>query len=241
MCEMLIVGAEEPVPFTRLEPWVLAQEYYGIAGWGWGVAHMTPEDTLDVRRSVGRLCENPAALEELRGCSSRRWSVLLRRPLSLPNVVEDTQPFYSERLGFAYTHNGDFTYANDFRGEFGTLLAGKADSEVGFRMTEKLLAEGCDIPSALDGTLERLGGTANVALMLANGAVWIDGRALFNKLWRFRVGAMTCAATSMLFRDESFFDVVFEGEPTERARVNETTYFLPPIVDANARRRSKSG
>ena len=42
MCEILVVGSEASVPFTRLEPWVLALERYGIAGWGWGRHTLNP-------------------------------------------------------------------------------------------------------------------------------------------------------------------------------------------------------
>ena len=226
MCEILVVGADNPVPFTRVESWVLAAERYGIAGWGWGVAHVDGCCELDVRRHVGKLAEDPAGLDALRQIESRRWIFHLRRPLRLPNVVEDLQPFYSERLNLAYAHNGDFEKADDFREGLPGLLTGKVDSEVGFRMTEKYLLEGLDVPDALGRTLETLGGTANVAIIYEDGRVWIDGRARFNKLWRFRVDDLQCASTSLIFSDESFFDLVYDGVPTNREQVRGAMQLL---------------
>ena len=228
MCEILVVGADNPVPFTRVESWVLAAERYGIAGWGWGVAHVDGDYELDVRRHVGKLAEDPAGLDALRQIESRRWVFHLRRPLRLPNVVEDLQPFYSERLNLAYAHNGDFDKADDFREGLPGLLAGKVDSEVGFRMTEKYLLEGLNVPDALGRTLETLGGTANVAIIYEDGSVWIDGRARFNKLWRFRVDDLQCASTSLIFSDESFFDLLYDGVPTNRELVRGAMQLLHP-------------
>ena len=233
MCEILVAGAEKPVPFTRLEQWVLTQEKYGIAGWGWGVARLTDDGRLDVRRHVGKLAEDPDGLDSLRELESRRWVFHLRRPLRLPNIVEDMQPFYSDQFGFAYAHNGDFEKADDFRDQFDGLLAGSVDSEVGFRMTEKLIADGRELSEALDITLDTLGGTSNIALIYKDGKVLIYGKAKFNKLWRFCIDELECASTSLIFSDESFFDLVFDGLPTDRELVRGLLPLLPPVFSAD--------
>ena len=230
MCEILVVGADTPVPYTRLEPWVLALERYGIAGWGWGSAHLEADGSVNVRRAVGRLGEAPAALDELRGLASRRWLFHLRRPLRLPNVLEDMQPFYSAALDFAYAHNGDFTNAEQFRHQFDGLLHGRVDSEIGFRMTERLMQEGRTLEGALDGTLETLGGTSNIAIMYHGGNVWIYGKAMFNKLWRFDIDDLSCASTSMIMADESFFELVYGVLPQDRELVRGARSLLPAVA-----------
>ena len=230
MCEILVVGSEEPVPFTRLETWVLREEKYGIAGWGWGEAHLDADGGLHVQRKVGKLAEDPESLEQLRKTESRRWVFHLRRPLRLPNVLEDLQPFYSDSLEFAYAHNGDFEKADQFRDQFEGLLEGRVDSEVGFRMTERYLSEGNTLLDSLDRTLETLGGTSNVAIICKDGRVFIYGKARFNKLWQFRVGDLVCASTSLIFSDESFFDLIFDDVPTERERVPDILQLLEPVT-----------
>lgn len=233
MCEILVVGSDEPVPFTRLEDWVLALERYGIAGWGWGSAHLEDDGAVNVRRAVGKLAEAPDALDELRGIASRRWLFHLRRPLRLPNVLEDMQPFYSEARDFAYAHNGDFTNADDFRHEFDGLLEGRVDSEVGFRMTERHMLNGATLEVALDHTLETLGGTSNIAIMYHGGNVWIYGKAMFNKLWQFSIDGLSCASTSMIMADESFFELVYGELPAERELVRGARSLLTPVAETS--------
>jgi len=231
VCEILVVGADSPVPFTRLEPWVLALERYGIAGWGWGSAHLESDGAVNVRRAVGKLCETPEALDELRQIESRRWIFHLRRPLRLPNVLEDMQPFYSQSLDFAYAHNGDFTNAEQFRDRFTGLLEGKVDSEIGFRMTERLMENGNSLEAALDQTLETLGGTSNIAIMYHGGNVWIYGKAMFNKLWRFQIDNLSCASTSMIMADDSFFELVYGVLPEDRELIRGASSLLTPVSD----------
>jgi len=229
VCEIVIVGSDSPVPFTRLESWVLTAEKHGIAGWGWGIAYLTDDGDVDVQRCVGKLGENEEMLNHYRSIESKRWLFHFRRPLRLPNVLEDLQPFYSEKLNFAYAHNGDFEKADEYRHEFPGLLNGKVDSEVGFRMTEKMLSEGLSLGQACLHTLDTLGGGANVALLYNDGSVWIDGNARFNKLWRFKVDELECASTSLIFSDESFFDLVYEGLPTDRALVRGEVALLDAV------------
>ena len=120
---------------------------------------MTDDGRLDVRRHVGKLAEDPDGLDSLRQLESRRWVFHLRRPLRLPNIIEDMQPFYSDKFGFAYAHNGDFEKADDSQGSIDGLLAGRVDSELVFAWTEKLIADGRELSEALDITLDTLGGT----------------------------------------------------------------------------------
>lgn len=231
MCEILVVGAQSPVPFTRIEPWVLALERYGIAGWGWGSAHLELDGAVNVCRAVGKINETPEALDALRQIESRRWLFHLRRPLRLPNVLEDMQPFYSEDRDFAYAHNGDFTHAEQFRDQFDGLLGGKVDSEIGFRMTERFMQEGHSLEAALDKTLETLGGTSNIAVMYHGGNVWIYGKAMFNKLWRFEIDELSCASTSMIMADESFFELVYGVLPSDRELVRGARSLLNAVHD----------
>ena len=230
MCEIIVVGSDEPVPFSRLESWALRAEKYGIAGCGWGIAYLERPGHVNVFRCIGKLGENPEELERYRQIESKRWLLHFRRPLRLPNVLNDLQPFYSESQDFAYAHNGDFAKADEFRHEFEGLLGGRVDSEVGFRMTERFLAEGFSLGHACLKTLDTLGGSANVALLYNDGSVWIDGNANFNKFWQFKVEEMTCASTSLIFADESFFDLVYDNVPTNRALVNGEISLLSALA-----------
>ena len=230
MCEIFVAGSDTPVPFGHIEPWVLNLERYGIAGWGWGSAHLEDGGHVNVRRAVGKLGDDAAALDALRGIESRRWLFHLRRPLRLPNVLEDMQPFYSDVHDFAYAHNGDFTNADAFRDEFEGLLDGRVDSEVGFRMTERLMSGGRSLEEALDETLETLGGTSNIAVMYHGGNVWIFGKALFNKLWRFELDGLECATTSMIMADDSFFELVYGTLPESRELIRGALPLIAPVT-----------
>ena len=55
MCEIIVVGSDEPVPFSRLESWALRAEKYGIAGWGWGIAYLERPGHVNVFRCIGIL------------------------------------------------------------------------------------------------------------------------------------------------------------------------------------------
>ena len=230
MCEIIVAGADAPIEFNRIESWVLKAEKYGIAGWGWGIAYLTEDGKVDVERRVGKLGEDERWLDHYRNIESPRWLFHFRRPLRLPNVVEDLQPFYSDKLEFAYAHNGEFEKADEFRSEFPNQLDGQVDSEVGFRMTEQHLFEGLSLGHACLSTLNTLGGTANVAVLYHDGQIWIDGNAKFNKLWQFQLDGMTFASTSLIFSDESFFDLVYDELPTERKLVQGEVALLGPVI-----------
>jgi len=48
-------------------------------------------------------------------------------------------------------------------------------------------------------------------------------------LWRFKVDELECASTSLIFSDESFFDLVYEGLPTDRALVRGEVALLDAV------------
>ena len=93
------------------------------------------------------------------------------------------------------------------------------------------MQEGLSLEAALDKTLETLGGTSNIAMMYHGGNVWIYGKAMFNKLWRFEIDDLSCASTSMIMADESFFELVYGVLPTNRELVRGARSLLSAVND----------
>jgi hypothetical protein len=100
-------------------------------------------------------------------------------------------------------------------------------------MTERLMQDGRTLEEALDKTLETLGGTSNIAMMYHGGNVWIYGKAMFNKLWRFQIDELSCASTSMIMADESFFELVYGVLPEDRELVRGARSLLTPVAETS--------
>ena len=98
-------------------------------------------------------------------------------------------------------------------------------------MTERLMENGNSLEAALDQTLETLGGTSNIAIMYHGGNVWIYGKAMFNKLWRFQIDNLSCASTSMIMADDSFFELVYGVLPEDRELIRGASSLLTPVSD----------
>ncbi|HVC39881.1 MAG TPA: class II glutamine amidotransferase [Candidatus Dormibacteraeota bacterium] len=209
MCEILAVIWPEPQPFERMLPWGLELERVGVAGFGWGLA-WREGGRVRRYRDPGRLEADRAGQEALLRTSSTHFLLHLRRPSQLSTVaLADTQPFVAEDGSFAFAHNGRLAGANEVRHHFPGQLEGRADSEVGFRLFESLLAAGEAPTSALISVHRQLGGTANLGYLPASGPFLVYGGNPDNRLWRFDLAGAVVASTSLHSGDEAIFSLCF--------------------------------
>lgn len=209
MCELVAAVWPQPVSFERVLPWACGVERFGIAGFGWGVAWVEG-DRVHGYRDPGRLSDDGDAVHRLRHVRSRAFLVHLRRPSRLSTIeLEDTQPFVTESGDFAFCHNGLFIRDGDFRARFAGRLHGRADSEVGFRLCEDLLAQGLQPEEALAAVHVELGGTANLGYLDREGNVVVRSGYSRNAVWCFRQDGAEIITTRLHSLDESVFDLVF--------------------------------
>ncbi|MGH7610557.1 MAG: class II glutamine amidotransferase [Candidatus Dormibacteria bacterium] len=217
MCEVLVTAWAEPEPFARVLPWALQLERVGVAGFGWGVAWREGDRVMG-RRDPGRLSEDRQAQETLATVRSTHFLVHLRRPSRLSTIsLADTQPFVEEAGRFAFAHNGQLEGAAGARGRFSGQLAGRADSEVGFRLFEALLSQGRGEAEALAQVHAELGGRANLAVLPAAGAALVYAGNRENDFWRFRLEGAEVASTALHSADQALFSLCFpDAQQPER-------------------------
>jgi predicted glutamine amidotransferase len=212
MCEVMAVAWDEPQAFDSVLPWALDLERLGVAGFGWGVAWNEGDGAVHGYRRAISLADDTEGRERLAGVTSGRFLVHLRRPSRLSTVqLADTQPFVAEDGTFAFCHNGLLDRHEDHRERLGPALAGKADSEVGFRMTQEALAGGATPSQALAGVHEQLGGRANFGYLGADGELAVFAVNATNRLWKFGVDGARVAATALHSDDHSLFEMLFHG------------------------------
>ncbi len=216
VCEILLAVWERPEPFRRVLPWALELERMGVAGFGWGLAWREADEVRGYR-DPGRLADDASGRERLSEVRSTHFLVHLRRPSRLSTVnLADTQPFVAEDGSFAFAHNGRLEGATAARDRFPGKLAGEADSEVGFRLLESLLAQGEAPGEALRRVHRELGGSANFAFLPARGEPLLYSGNPQNDCWRFRLEGAELASTSLHSADEAVFSLSF---PAARERV----------------------
>lgn len=209
MCELLAVSATDSrgVCLDVVLAWARQMERFGIAGWGWGVAWRDGDGQTNGYRSVGALRDDIQSARLAREVAVAAI-VHLRRPTRLStHTLTDTQPFVSED-GWAFAHNGDFRRQGLARPLFAQILAGQADSEVGFHYALQLLVRGRTPANALVETHGVLRGQANMALLGPTG-LWAFSRSTENTLYRFERRGLDIAATGLSSQDDSLFDIVF--------------------------------
>lgn len=210
MCEMLVVGVDDPQPFEGLAPSVTTIERYGLAGFGWGVAWLADGGTVGLVRGMGRFADEWGA-SELPQVTSRRFLVHLRRPSALSTIsMADTQPFAAGGR-YAFCHNGFLDGAEERRSQYRGRLAGKADSEVGWVFFQDRLSEGVPPITALREVDEVFGGNVNLGYLGADGLLAVYSRSRNNRVWRFRLDGAEMAVTGLHSSDESIFNLVFPG------------------------------
>jgi predicted glutamine amidotransferase len=211
VCEVLAVAWSEPERFERVLPWAAELERLGVAGFGWGVAWTDGDGRVHGYRRPTSLAGDPDGRERLAGVTADRLLVHMRRPSRLSTVqLADTQPFVAEDGSFAFCHNGMLDRHDEHRERLGSSLAGKADSEVGFRMTQEALGAGATPTEALAGVHEQLGGRANFGYLGADGELAVFAVNATNRMWQFGLDGARVAATALHSDDRSLFRMVFD-------------------------------
>jgi predicted glutamine amidotransferase len=219
MCEMLALQTiQQGDTFLLAEVLLLAArlERLGIAGFGWGVAwHDPAAGRVQHHISLGALHQDlPAAIARLGDVRADAAIIHLRRPSQLSTIgLADTQPFYSERHGCAFAHNGDFTGHEALRPRYleQGLLHGKADSEVGFRFFEEVLDRAIgtsQAEEALRQVYTALGGRANLLALLLDGSIAAYANSQDNWMFTCRLGPWKAIVTALYSWDQSVFDLV---------------------------------
>jgi len=209
VCELLLAVWPEPEPFERVLPWGLELERLGIGGFGWGVAW---REAGRVRRyrDPGTLLADKSGQAELLGVHSTHFLLHLRRPSQLSTItLADTQPFVTDDGSFAFAHNGRLERAPEFRDRFASQLQGRADSEVGFRLFEVLIAAGRRPAEALREVHQQLAGSANLAYLPAQGTPLFYGGNPGNDSWRFLLDGAAVASTALHSADEALLSLCF--------------------------------
>ena len=242
MCEIVAAAWPEPRPLRTLLERAVELERFGIDGFGWGVAWLDNGRDGGPRvrgyRSVTSLVDDTEGRDTLGPVESPRFVVHLRRPTLLSTVdLADTQPFVADDGRFALAHNGRFEHHERFRPRFAGRLAGRADSEVGFRVFEQLLRDGVPAPVALRRMFDDLGGHGNLVVLTADGELVALADHHLNPFWWFELDGGVVASTACHSDDDSVFRLVFTDAlaPRPVARDGQviagpTTATMPSII-----------
>ena len=216
MCELLLVVWPQPIPFAAALPWVESLERFGLGGYGWGVA-WREDGEVRTYKHPSSLAQDPAGRAQTSAARSTHFMVHLRRPSKLSQIsLADTQPFRTEGGEFAFGHNGRLDGAEEERQSFAGLLHGRADSEVGFRLLQRLLQGGWRVDSALIEVHRRLGGTANFGYLPSRGPALAYAGSTMNAMWRFQLADAQVAATALHSGDQAVFELCFPGAKDRR-------------------------
>ena len=227
MCELVLAAWPQPVSITEIWPWARAMERYGLGGFGWGVAWRDGQVVRSYRRPT-TLAQDESGVRSLAQVRSTCFLVHLRRPSQLTTTsLADTQPFLAESGGFAFAHNGRLDLAEGQRERFLGRLSGRADSEVGFRLLEDLLAK--DSPEwALPEVHRQLEGTANFGYLPATGAALAYHGAPANQMWGFALDGARVVTTGLHSADDAIFQLCFpEARDRRPLQVGEVVALDP--------------
>jgi|GEM_PF-536342 predicted glutamine amidotransferase len=214
MCEILAArGISAGCTFKLGEMLQLAAqiERYGIAGFGWGIAWHTPRGECGIYKRPVALREDGEAGAVLSSITADAVLIHLRRPSRLLTTgLADTQPFSSAAHHCFFAHNGEFQHDAAFRDRYqqAGLLAGRADSEVGFRLFEELLAD-LPVDEALATVHRQLQGDANLLVLTADGSIAAYAGNEQNALYRFTRQDLLFICTGIHSADDALFQWIF--------------------------------
>lgn len=249
MCEMIAFQETAPgeaFALSEVLPLAAHIERLGIAGFGWGIAwHDPASGQVQCYRSPAALRDDPeASAPALLNTRVDTALIHLRRPNQLSTVgLADTQPFYSQRHGCAFAHNGDFTHHERWRPLYleQGLLQGKADSEVGFRLFEDELDQITGVQraeQALRQVYTKLEGRANLLALMPDGS--LAGYAQCEDNWMFtcQVGSLNVVVTALYSWDQSVFDLVLrDARQMRRMESGEAITLTPARFSGNGHAR----
>jgi glutamine phosphoribosylpyrophosphate amidotransferase len=217
MCEHYVARSAEPFRLEELWPFTERLERYGLAGFGWGAAWLTPAATLESHRDVRPFRDDPAAAD-VGAVETTSVLVHLRRPSKLSTLqLADTQPFLDPAGRFAFSHNGDLREIRDARRRFVAegRIHGRADTEVGARWLEDEWSSMASPAAALRCMHETFHGQANLAVLGTDGRAVAYAGNTDNPVYTFRLGRIGIASTALYSIDRSLFHFAAPGA-TER-------------------------
>jgi glutamine phosphoribosylpyrophosphate amidotransferase len=218
MCEQLVARAAEPFRLDSLWDLVEQLERWGLAGFGWGAAWLTPAGTLEARRTVVAFRDDPGR-EPVGAIETTSLLVHLRRPSKLSTFqLADTQPFVDPAGRFAFGHNGELADQRAARRRYQEedRIHGRADSEVGERWLEDRWAAMADTGRLLAGLHDAFGGVANLATLAAGGACHHYAGNPENPVFAYRLGTIGVASTGLYSIDRSLFRFAARGATDRR-------------------------
>jgi glutamine phosphoribosylpyrophosphate amidotransferase len=216
MCEHFIARSAEPFRLDELWPFTERLERYGLAGYGWGAAWLTPQKTLESHLDVRAFRDDPATAS-VGTVETTSLLLHLRRPSKLSTLqLADTQPFLDPAGRFAFSHNGDLRKIREARREFQAQgrIHGRADTEVGARWLEDTWPEMAPA-DALRCMHQTFGGQANLAVLTSGGDTVAYAGNTDNPVYTFRLGRIGVASTALYSIDRSLFRFAAQGA-TER-------------------------
>ena len=218
MCEHFVARASEPFRLDELWPFTERLERYGLAGYGWGAAWLTPQLTLESHRDVRAFRDDPATAE-VGAVETTSLLVHLRRPSKLSTLqLADTQPFVDPAGRFAFSHNGDLRAYREPRRRYQAQgrISGRADSEVGARWLEDAWDTCPSASDALRTLHTTFGGEANLAVIDRDGGVVQYAGNTENPVFSFRLGRIGIASTALYSIDRSLFALAAPGAQSRR-------------------------
>ena len=210
MCEHYVARAADPFPLHELWPFTERLERFGIAGFGWGAAWVTPDGRLDTYRDLRAFRDDPGR-DAVGRIETTSVLLHLRRPSKLSTLTpQDTQPFDDPTGRFAFSHNGDLRdvrrWRDRYRGQ--GRIHGRADTEVGARWLEDRWGDGTAAPALLAELHDCFQGQANLAVLEPDGSAHHYAGNGENPVFAFRFGRIGVASTAIYSIDRSLFQLV---------------------------------
>jgi glutamine phosphoribosylpyrophosphate amidotransferase len=218
VCEQFIARAADPFRLDELWPFTDRLERFGMAGFGWGAAWLTPDGAIESYRNVAAFRDD-AGRDAVGAQQTTSVLVHVRRPSKLSTrQLADTQPFVDPGGRYAFSHNGDLSDVALARQRFQSegRIAGRADTEVGARWLEDAWDD-CGSPAAaLRALHDRFGGEANLATLSQDGSVVHYAGNTENPVYAFRLGRIGVASTALYSIDRSLFQLAAPGAADRR-------------------------
>lgn len=230
MCEHYIARSAAPFRLDDLWSFTGRVERFGMAGFGWGAAWLTPDGGIDCYRDIRAFRDDPGAAT-VGAVETTSALVHLRRPSKLSTLqLADTQPFVDPGGRFAFSHNGDLRRIREHRRRYHAegRIAGRADTEVGARWLEDAW-DTCPGPAdALRALHATFDGQANLAVLAAGGAVVHYAANAENPVFSFRFGRVGVVSTALYSIDRSLFQLAAPDATDRRVVRPGTAITLDP-------------
>jgi glutamine phosphoribosylpyrophosphate amidotransferase len=218
VCEHYVARSADAFRIDELWPFTRRLEHFGMAGFGWGAAWLTPNGTIGTYRDVRSFADDPGAARVGAG-ETTSLLVHLRRPSKLSTLqLADTQPFDDPAGRFAFSHNGDLQQIADARNRYLAegRIHGRADTEVGARWLEDTWDECPSAAAALRELHRTFPGKSNLATLARDGSVAHYAGNEENPVFSFRLGRIGVVSTALYSIDRSLFQLAATGAEERR-------------------------